>query len=149
MSSNQQNNQPQGNQSNDTTSQVKSANEFNYTKWGFIVGVIGVIITGLTVTELKCFLGSCVSDDKNKEFEIITQTEAGDSLQGTLVKVTAKQGPPETKITDVNGYAKVYIPSKGDVSVNITKDGYENQNISINLKNEQSTTRTIQLIKKK
>lgn len=53
------------------------------------------------------------------------------------------KGAPEVQYTDNNGYAKVGIPSKGDVRVNLSKSGYPAQDFIINLENDQTTTRII------
>lgn len=123
---------------------------FNFTKWGFILGtpvaIAGAAATVLTVPEIRCRIGlkseSCVV--QKQEVQLITQTEQGETLPRVTVRVIS-QGAPEVQSTDDNGYVQVKIPSKGDVIVNLSKAGYPTQNFKINLENEQSTSRVIQL----
>ncbi|NJR62410.1 MAG: hypothetical protein HC769_28560 [Cyanobacteria bacterium CRU_2_1] len=77
-----------------------------------------------------------------QEIDLITQSETGESLAGVKIQFIA-QGAPEVQFTDSNGYAKVQIPSKGDVRVNLSKSGYPVQDFIINLENTQSTVRVI------
>lgn len=149
MSSNKQkSNQTQSNTSNNyTITGDKSIKKINYNKWGLIIGVIGIIVSGLTVPEIKCFIGFCIQQNQTQDFEIITQTERGETLKGVTIRVISNNAP-EITTTDENGYIKVTIPSKNNVSVNLSKSGYETQNIIINLKNEQNITRTVRLRKK-
>jgi hypothetical protein len=125
--------------------------KFNFTKWGFILGTpitIAGVITTITLPEFRCSIGlkSEVCVVQKQEVELIVQSESGEVLPGVRVQVIS-QGAPEVEPTDSNGYAKVLVPSKGDVLVNLTKAGYPTQNITINLQNDQSTTRTIYLNK--
>jgi hypothetical protein len=68
--------------------------------------------------------------------------ETGESLSGVKIQFIAK-GAPEIHYTDNNGYAKVQIPSRGDVRVNLSKPGHPIQDFTINLANEQDTVRII------
>jgi len=81
---------------------------------------------------------------QKQDVELITLTETGEPLGGVRIQVIS-QGAPEFTWTGDTGFAKVKIPSKGDVIVNLTKAGYPTQNLPINLENDQSTTRTIRL----
>lgn len=149
MSSNKQNsNQTQSNTSNNhTITGNKSIKKINYNKWGLIIGVIGIIVSGFTVPELKCFIGFCIQQNQTQDFKIVTQTETGETLKGVTIRVISNNAP-EITTTDENGYAKIIIPSKDSASVNLSKSGHETQNIIINLKNEQDTIRTVRLRKK-
>lgn len=124
----------------------------NYTKWGFILGTpiafFALVATAATVPEFRCTIDktAAVCSEQRQNVELYTQTEEGEYLADVKIIFTA-QGPPEFKYTDNSGYAKVKIPTKGDVNVNLTKVGYPTQNFTINLENEQSTTRTIRLSK--
>ena len=130
----------------------QSSQKINYTKWGFILGTpiafLALIATAATVPEFRCAIDktAAVCSEQRQDVELYTQTETGEYLADVKIIFTA-QGPPEFKYTDNSGYAKVKIPTKGDVSVNLTKVGYPTQNFTINLKNEQSTTRTIRFSK--
>lgn len=123
--------------------------KFNFTKWGFIVGtpiaITGVVAALAVVPELRCSIGlkSEVCVVPKQDVELYTQKQTGEFLGGVKVQFIS-QGAPEVKWTDNNGYVKVKIPSKGDVVINLSKDGYPTQTFSINLENEQSTTRVIQ-----
>ncbi|WP_017317726.1 pentapeptide repeat-containing protein [Mastigocladopsis repens] len=122
--------------------------KFNFTKWGFILAIVGTVATVATVPEIRGLIApkSETGVVQKQEVELITQTEQGETLPGVKVRVIS-HGAPEVKSTDDNGYAKVQIPSKGDVVVNLSKAGYPTQNFTINLENEQSTTRVINLSK--
>lgn len=130
----------------------QSSQKINYTKWGFILGTpiafMALIATAATVPELRCAIDktAAVCSEQRRDVELYTQTEEGEYLADVKIIFSAK-GPPEFKYTDNSGYAKVNIPTKGDVSVNLTKVGYPTQNFTINLENEQSTTRTIRFSK--
>ncbi|MBD2253051.1 pentapeptide repeat-containing protein [Nostoc parmelioides] len=122
--------------------------KFNFTKWGFIIGtpiaVAGTIAAVVTVPEFRCSVGlkseACVVPRVG--VELITQKETGEALDAVKIQFIS-QGAPEVQWTDNNGYAKVLIPSKGDVIVNLSKKNYPTQNLTINLENEQSKTRII------
>lgn len=122
--------------------------KFNFTKWSFIIGtpiaVAGTIAAVVTVPEFRCSVGlkseACVVPKVG--VELITQKETGEALDSVKIQFIS-QGAPEVQWTDNNGYAKVLIPSKGDVLVNLSKQNYPTQNLTINLENEQSKTRII------
>ncbi|MEG5039053.1 MULTISPECIES: hypothetical protein [unclassified Microcoleus] len=122
--------------------------KINYTKWAFVLGTpiafMGLIATVFTVPGFRDIIypKSATSPEKTQEVELITQTELGEPLDGVRIQFIAVGAPP-VKYTDSNGYAKVTISSKGDVSVNLTKAGYPPQNFTINLNNEQKITQTI------
>ncbi|AFY44367.1 hypothetical protein [Nostoc sp. PCC 7107] len=107
---------------------------FNYVKWGFVVALIGTVATVATVPEIRCSIGlladTCTISQQ--EVELITQTEIGEPLADVKLQVIAK-GSPENDYTDSNGYARVNIPTKGKVRVNLNKTGYPPQNFNINL----------------
>lgn len=123
--------------------------KFNYTKWGLIIAIAGVIVTALTVPELRRVIGLQSETPKSESpivskavVELITQTETGEALDGVQIRFIS-QGAPEVQYTDNNGYAKVQIPSQGDVVVNLSKKGYPPQNFMINLENDQTRTRIV------
>jgi hypothetical protein len=126
----------------------KSPKKVNYPKWTLIIGTLvalpGAIATVVAFPEIGCKVGwntsACVIP--RQEVELITQAETGESLSGVKIQFIAK-GAPEIQYTDNNGYAKVQIPSKGDVRVNLSKQGYPVQDFTINLENSQSTVRVI------
>ncbi len=127
-------------------SQIKK--KFNYVAWGLILTFIASIATLLTVPEVRCGIGlqSDTCSTQQKEVELITQTETGEALAGVKVQVIAK-GAPENQYSDSNGFSKVKISSEGDVHINLSKPGYPSQDFNINLKNDQSTVRTIRFSK--
>lgn len=111
---------------------------------GSITAVAGAITTVVTVPDVGCKVGfntsACIVP--KRDVDLITQTEIGESLAGVKIQFIAK-GAPEIVYTDNNGYAKVQIPSRGDVRVNLSKPNYPVQDFIINLENDQSTVRTI------
>jgi uncharacterized protein YgiM (DUF1202 family) len=146
---------------NNATNQSQNCNnhsrsQFNYTKWGFVVAIVGVIAAILaTPSDAKCFVlnsNACtVSKTDNKvqyrNFSLLVRNNQGEDLGGVKVLVIGS-GIPEPAITDNNGYAQVKIPSKGDVRISISKENYEAHDLIINLENEQQITRVVQLMKK-
>jgi hypothetical protein len=122
--------------------------KFNYVRWGFLATLIGAIAAVLMIPEFRCSMGllSDICDVPQKEVDLITQTETGEALAGVKIQVIAK-GAPENQYSDSNGYSKVKISSEGDVHVNLSKPGYPSQDFNINLKNDQSTVRTIRFSK--
>jgi hypothetical protein len=125
-----------------------TAKKINYTKWGFILGtpvaLIGALATVAAVPEIRCNVGLfsdfCIVP--KQEVDLITQTEKGESLPNVKIQFIAK-GPPEVQYTDANGYAKVKIPSKGDVRVSLSATNYPVQDLTINLATDQSVVRVI------
>lgn len=125
----------------------RNPKKFNYTKWGFVISTsiaIAAIAAGFTVPEVRCSLGlkSDVCVVQQQEIQLITQAEAGEPLPGVKIQYIS-QGAPEVQYTDNNGFARVSIPSKGDVNIILTKEGYPSQSFTIDLQNEQSKTRII------
>jgi CarboxypepD_reg-like domain len=124
-----------------------SPNQFNYTKWGFILAIVATLAAILAIPpDVKCIVLESAACPQKRDFDIAVQNDAGEVLPGVKILVIG-QGPSESTITDSNGYGKVRIPSKGDVRVSMSKIGYLPQNVTINLENEQSTTRIVQLTK--
>jgi hypothetical protein len=130
--------------------QHEESRRINYTKWAFVLGtpiaLIGALAAVIVVPEIRCSIGwkaeSC--SVQKQPVEIITQDETGSVLSRVRVQVIS-QGAPEVQTTDDNGYVQVQIPSKGKIVVNLSKEGYPTQNITIDLENEQSTTRRVTL----
>ncbi|MBD2437882.1 pentapeptide repeat-containing protein [Nostoc sp. FACHB-110] len=122
--------------------------KFNFTKWGFVIGtpiaIAGTMAAVLTVPEFRCSVGlkseACVVP--KEVVELITKKETGETLEGVKIQFIG-QGAPEVQWTDNNGYAKVQIPSKGDIDVILSKPNYPTQNFTINLANDQTRTRSI------
>lgn len=128
---------------------MSQPNNFNYVKWGFIVTFIGSFATVLAIPQdVKCSTSllayNCPASQK--DVDLITQSETGESLAGVKVQVIAI-GIPETQITDNNGYAKVKIANKGEVRISLSKSDYPVQDFNINLVNDQNTVRIIRLKK--
>ncbi|MEO1428415.1 MAG: hypothetical protein AAFV71_04980 [Cyanobacteria bacterium J06633_8] len=123
--------------------------KFNYTKWGFIFGVpiaFSTLLATLTVQEIRCKLGLQSCAVQTKEIAIYTQTETGEALGGVKIQFTS-QGAPEVKYTDDTGFARVKIPIKGDVNLNLTKRGFPTQNFNIDLDEEQSKSKIVRFQK--
>jgi hypothetical protein len=128
----------------------KTVKKFNFTKWSFILGVpitlIGTFATLLTVPDVGCKVGlalaACIIP--SRDIDLITQTETGEPLAGVRMQFIAK-GAPEVQFTDSNGYARVQLPSKGDVRVSLSKEGYPVHDFTLNVQNTQDTVRVIRL----
>ncbi|MEH2306161.1 carboxypeptidase-like regulatory domain-containing protein [Nostoc sp.] len=76
--------------------------------------------------------------------EFITETESGEPLKDVNIIVNGL-GAPESTYSDKNGYANIKIPNEGDVRINLNKEGYESQTITVNIKNLQSINRRYRL----
>lgn len=129
--------------------------QFNYTKWGFLLGtpiaIAAFIATTVTVPEFRCAIGwksdVCVTQQKEqKEVALIAQAETGEFLSGVRIQVISN-GVPEVRETDNNGFAKILIPKKAEVVVNLSKQGYPTKDITIDPANEQNTTRIVRFSK--
>jgi hypothetical protein len=126
----------------------KNSKKTNYGKWSFIIGTpiafASAIAAVIAVPDIGCKVGWNLSacTVARQEIDLITQAETGESLAGVKIQFIAK-GAPEIQYTDNNGYAKVQIPSKGDVRVNLSKSGYPVQDFTVNLENDQSTVRIV------
>lgn len=126
----------------------KTPKGINYGKWSVILGILiallGSIAAIVAVPDIGCRVGlhlpSCAVP--LKEVELFTQAETGEFLAGVKIQFMAK-GAPEFQYSDNNGYAKVQIPSRGDVRVNLNKAGYPVQEFIINLENPQPPVRLI------
>lgn len=126
----------------------KSSKGINYGKWSVILGIpialVGSLAAVVAVPDIGCRVGlnmpSCAIP--LKEIELFTQTETGEFLAGVKIQFMAK-GAPEVQYTDNNGYAKVQMPSRGDVRVNLSKAGYPIQEFTVNLENPQPPVRLI------
>jgi uncharacterized protein YjbI with pentapeptide repeats len=130
-----------------TAKPPKNSKKVNYIRWSSILSApiaIAAIVVGVTVPEARCFLRlkSEVCAVQRQEIQLITQTETGEPLPSVKIQYIS-QGAPEVQYTDNNGFARVNIPSQGDVNIILTKEGYPTQNFTIDLQNEQSRTRTI------
>jgi Carboxypeptidase regulatory-like domain len=130
---------------------AKDKKAINYTKWAFFLGtpitLISALAAVIVVPEIRCSIGWKASCPIQKQpISIIIQDESGTVIPGVRVQVIS-QGIPEVQTTDNNGLVQVQIPNKGIIVVNISKVGYPTQNITIDLENEQSTTRIVTLSK--
>jgi hypothetical protein len=131
--------------------QKENKRKINYAKWGFLlstpIALISAVAAIVVVPEIRCTIGWKADCAVQKQpIEIITLDETGTVLSGVRVQVISK-GIPEVQTTDNNGYAQVQIPTKGTIIVNLSKEGYPTRNFTIDLENEQGTTRTITLSK--
>ena len=108
---------------------AQSTGKTNYAKWSFLIGIPATIIAAaaavFVVPNIGCKVGlsSDVCQTPQKEAELIILSETGEALPGVKIQFIA-QGAPEINYTDDNGYAKVSVPSKGDIRVNLSKEGY-------------------------
>ncbi len=78
------------------------------------------------------------------EVKLIVKTEQGEVIEGAKIQFTF-DGPPETRWTNNEGYARVEIPQRDDIDVDITKEGFKTSNQTMNLKADPRRTRTYRL----
>ena len=122
---------------------------FNYTKWSFVIGTaIALSTIGITVAvpEVRCAIGLEKCTVQNELVDFIVKGENSQFIPGVKVYLASK-GAPEVVETDSNGYAQIKIPSRGDVNINLQKEGYQAKSFTVNLKNNRENTRTITLEK--
>ncbi|NJP08343.1 MAG: hypothetical protein HC866_01785 [Leptolyngbyaceae cyanobacterium RU_5_1] len=121
----------------------------NWGKWGTIFTVIGVavalITVALTTPEIKClFWQSNSCPEELVDVDLIVETEESQPLKGAKVQFKFK-GAPEPRETDSSGYVTIQIPNRDDVTVTLSKEGFQTENYVINLKNDPKRTRTFPL----
>ena len=111
-----------------------------------LISIPMFIITSCTTTQNKERQIDSVEPivKQEKLFEFTTETKSGVPLKDVIVTVNAS-GAPEIAYSDENGYVKVKIPSEGDVRINLKKEGYETQTITVNLNTQQSINRRYRL----
>jgi hypothetical protein len=123
----------------------------NYPRWGLILSILGIGIAGvatvasITVPEVRCFLRlePCPTPPEDLvDFKLVVVTEELKPLESVEVVFTPRDLPPETKMTNSDGYVQIAIPKKGDIEVKLTKEEYKTLTRTINLSIEPERTRT-------
>ncbi|NEO56276.1 MAG: carboxypeptidase-like regulatory domain-containing protein, partial [Okeania sp. SIO3B5] len=110
---------------------------------------LGIFIVAVLLT-IAVFLGVDLpnSEPELTQVNIIVQTDSNEAIPGVNIQVISK-GAPVNLYTDSNGYARVEIPSRGDVDVVLSKDGYERKKETIDLAVDPNRNRIFRLNKKK
>ncbi|MGK7919744.1 MAG: carboxypeptidase regulatory-like domain-containing protein [Trichodesmium sp.] len=110
---------------------------------------LGIFIVAVLLT-IAVFLGVDLPNSEPEliQVNIIVQTDSDEPIPGVNIQVISK-GAPVNLYTDSNGYARVEIPSRGDVDVVLSKDGYERKKETIDLAVDPNRNRIFRLNKKK
>lgn len=85
---------------------------------------------------------STSSDFKN--INITVQTRDSLAVANVEVKIIS-DGPPESKMTDRNGYVEVQIPSRKTAQITLIRPGFKTVRETINLTTDPNTTRILYL----
>lgn len=123
--------------------------QFNYTKWSFVIGTaiaLGGVAASVAVPEVRCAIGLEKCTVQNELVDFRVRGENSKFLPGVKVYLASK-GAPEVVETDSNGYAQIKIPSRDDVKIDLHKEGYQPQSVTVNLKNNRENTRDVTLKK--
>ena len=103
----------------------------------------------LGIVNLDNFLPPDIPDDNSLvEVEFIVQGKDNQPIEGAKIQFIFK-GPPEIRFTNTDGYVRINIPSRDDIDITLSKEGFETINKTINLKADPSRTRTFILEQKK
>ena len=126
----------------------------NYTKWGFVLGT-GIaaltLVSSITVPEFRCFIGlkseSCPVKNEFVDIKLIIETEDSQSLEGVEVQFINKNGAPEVKMTNSDGFVQIKIPITGDIDIKLSKAGFQTLTRTVNLGVDPDRTKKYQLKK--
>ena len=80
------------------------------------------------------------------EVKFIVQGEGKKPIEGVEVQFIF-DGAPETKFTNTDGYVRIEIPSRKDIDVVLSKEGFKTIDRTINLQGERERTRILILKK--
>lgn len=129
----------------------------NSRKFALLLSIVGIVIataTGIATViypEFRCFLRlQCpLVLPPNFNFQLLIVTEESKPIEGVEVFfIMPDDKPPEIKRTNSDGYVQIKLPSKGDIEVKLSKEGYETLTRTVNLDIEiEPRTRTYRLKK--
>lgn len=85
---------------------------------------------------------SKTSDLKNISLTVFTRDSQ--PLANVEVKIIS-DGPPDSKMTDRNGYVEVQIPSRKTAQITLMRQGFKTIRETINLTTDPNTTRILYL----
>ena len=108
-------------------------------------GLVGLLVTGVLQADLLN-TGSEPSETEYVEVQILVEDESGEFLSDVEVQVIS-QGSPFTTYTTDSGYARVDIPTRGDVDIVLKKDGYETRREIIDFDIDPSRNKRFRLNK--
>lgn len=72
--------------------------------------------------------------------EIIVESNASTPLENVEVRFVSK-GAPEVRKTNTDGFTQIEIPSRSDIEITLSKNGFETARHTLNLKNDPNRTR--------
>lgn len=121
-----------------------------FVKAGFSL-IIGVLFVGGLLEIPKLNVQKVIGDKSSQEtakelieIDIIVESETRKVLEDAEIRFTSK-GPPETRNTNTDGYARIAIPVRNDVDIKISKKGFETSRHTLNLSNDPNRSKTFYL----
>lgn len=76
--------------------------------------------------------------------DIIVESDASKPLKNVEVRFVSK-GSPEVRRTNTDGFTQIEIPSRDNIEITLSKEGFEGARHTLNLKNDANRTRTYYL----
>jgi hypothetical protein len=116
----------------------------NSTKIFLVFVAIGLAVAGLL--NFSDLFSAFNKEKMNEliEVQLLVETAESQPISNVEVRFTTK-GAPDTKYTNTSGYAQIKIPSRDDVDITLTKEGYETLTETINLKTDPDRNKKFRL----
>ena len=128
----------------------------NITNWPLFVKagfslIIGVLVVGglLEIPKLNVQKGPGDKSSQETakeliEIDIIIESDTRKVLEDAEIRFVSK-GSPEIRKTNTDGYARIAIPVRNDVDINISKKGFETSRHTLNLSNDPNRSKIFYL----
>ena len=115
----------------------------NRVKTFLAVVLLGLVAVGFIQLD---FAPENAQEATTTDVQIIVQTETGEPISDVEVHIIG-DGAPTIAYTKTSGYVGVEVPERGDVDVQLIKDGYDTRYDTINLVADPERTRIFRLKK--
>ncbi len=128
----------------------------NIKDWPLFVKIcFGIIIAAFTIAGLveipklnqQQTTGQNTSQEIATELvnvDIIVESDAAKPLKNVEVRFVSK-GSPEVRRTNTDGFTQIEIPSRDNIEITLSKEGFEAARHTLNLNNDPNRTRTYYL----
>lgn len=129
----------------------------NFKDWPLFIKIcFGAVIMALAVAgliEVPKLNGLQTSDEGEGSqetsvelvnVEIIVESDTATPLENVEVRFVSK-GAPETRRTNTDGFTQIEIPSRSDIEITLSKEGFETARHTLDLNNDPNRTRTYYL----
>ena len=128
----------------------------NIKDWPIFIKIcFGVLIAGFTVAGLievpKLTKQQAAEENASgksaKELvnvDIIVESNASQPLENVEVRFVSK-GSPEIRKTNTDGFTQIAIPSRDDIEITLSKEGFGTARHTLNLNNDPNRTKTFYL----